>query len=417
VNEANMTESDIAFRARSDIRDSNRFVLGSMTTSHAIFHAFQQSLLVMLPNVRDTLAISDLQTTAVATVREVTAGGVDLPGGVVMDLLRRHWGLIMAICTGIFGAGWLVLGLSPVYPLLLFGMAVVSASASLWHLPAMAALSHRFAARRGFALSVHGVGGNIGDIIGPTVTGVLLAVLTWREIISLYAVLPLFATFLVFWAFRDIGRHAPGAEEATVPTLRQQLTYTRQMFTNRAFWGVILVAGLRGMAFVAFTVILSLYTKDVLDLSDKTRGFYFGLLNLVGLVAAPVLGHASDRFGRKTVLVPNLVVLSLGTLLLVWYGNSGALVLILAVLGIFLYSDQPILTATALDVVGSGVTTTAIGFVSFSRLALSAPSPIIAGWLYDPEAVHIVFYYIAGLFGLAALVLLFLPLHRPAERA
>jgi MFS family permease len=412
-----MTESDIAFRARSDIRDSNGFILGSMTTSHAIFHAFHQSLLVMLPNVRDTLAISDLQTTAIATVREVTAGGVDLPGGVVMDLLRRHWGLIMAICTAIFGAGWLVLGLSPVYPLLLFGMAVVSASASLWHLPAMAALSHRFTARRGFALSVHGVGGNVGDIIGPTVTGVLLAVLTWREIISLYAVLPLFATFLVFWAFRDIGRHAPGEAEAMVPTLRQQLAYTKKMFTNRAFWGVILVAGLRGMAFVAFTVILALYTKDVLDLSDKTRGFYFGLLNLVGLVAAPVLGHASDRFGRKAVLVPNLLVLSLGTLLLVWYGNSGALVLILAVIGIFLYSDQPILTATALDVVGSSVTTTAIGFVSFSRLALSAPSPIIAGWLYDPEAVHIVFYYIAGLFGLAALVLLFLPLKRPVGRA
>ncbi len=90
--------------------------------------------------------------------------------------------------------------------------------------------------------------------------------------------------------------------------------------------------------------------------------------------------------------------------------------IILAVIGIFLYSDQPILTAAALDVVGRNVTTTAVGFISFSRLALSAPSPIIAGWLYNPEAVHVVFYYIAGLFGLSALVLLLLPLTKPEEK-
>jgi FSR family fosmidomycin resistance protein-like MFS transporter len=408
----------MAIRTRDDIRERKGFILSSMTASHTIFHAFQQSLLIMLPNVRDTLALSDVQTTAIATVREVTAGIVDLPGGVMMDLLRRHWGLLMAICTGGVAVGWFFLGWAPVYPLLLVGMAVVAASASLWHLPAMAALSYRFAERRGFALAVHGVGGNIGDILGPAVTGLLLATLAWREIISIYAILPLFATFLVFWAFRNIGRYNNGAEDvSTDPTLQQQLTYTKQMLRNRTLWGVILVAGLRGMAFVAFTVILSLYTKDVLGLSDKTRGFYFGLINLVGLVASPALGHLSDRFGRKAVLVPNLICLSICSLLVVSCGDSVALVAILAVIGIFLYSDQPILTATALDVVGRNVTTTAVGFVSFSRLALSAPSPLIAGWLYNPEAVHIVFYYIASLFGLAALVLLLLPLKKLTERA
>lgn len=408
-----MKESSITSYAASDIRHRNGFILSSMTASHAVFHAFQQSLLVMLPNVRDSLAISDVQTTAIATIREVAAGAVDLPGGIAMDLLRRHWGLIMAICTGGFGLGWIILGWSPIYPILLFGMAVVGGSGSLWHLPATAALSHRFARRRGFALSVHGVGGNIGDIVGPALTGILLAWLSWRDIISIYAILPLFATFVVFWAFRDIGRDTnTGEAEAATPTLQEQLTYAKHLVANRAFWGVILVAGLRGMAFAALTVILSLYTKDVLELSDKTRGFYFALINLMGLGAAPALGHLSDRFGRKAVLVPNLGALAICTLLLAWYGSSNALIVILAVIGLFLYSDQPILTATALDIAGRSVTTTAIGFVSFSRLALSAPSPIIAGWLYDPGAAHIVFYYIAGLFGLAALVLLLIPLTR-----
>ena len=166
------------------------------------------------------------------------------------------------------------------------------------------------------------------------------------------------------------------------------------------------------MAYVAFTAVIALYAKDVLDLSDQARGYYFSLLGLVGMTASPVLGHLSDRFGRKTVLVPNLLALGVLTLLMAWYGHLGAFPVLLLLMGVFLYSDQPVLTAAALDVAGGRTTTTAIGFVSFSRLALSAPSPVIAGWLYRPEAVHAVFYYIAGLFFLAACGLFLLPLRK-----
>ncbi len=396
---------------RRDIRQQNGFILSGMTASHALFHAFRQSLLVLLPNVRDSMGLSDVQTTSITAIQEVAAGCIDLPGGVLMDLLKRHWGLVMTLCTVAFGIGWLIVGLSPVYPVLLLGMAIVAAASSLWHLPATAALSDRFAERRGFALSVHNVGGNIGDIIGPAVTGLCLAALAWRGIITMYSIIPLLVTFLVFWAFRDIGR--TGADAAVTTTLPEQLAYTKQMFKNGPLWGVIIVAGLRGMAFVAFMAIIALYAKDVLDLSGQMRGWYFGLLNLVGLASTPVLGHVSDRFGRKVVLVPGLLLLCVLMLLIAWYGHQGAFLLLLMLTGIFLYSDQPILTAAALDVVGRRVTTTAIGFVSFSRLALSAPSPVIAGWLYRPEAPQMVFYYIAGLFALSALVLILLSLRPP----
>jgi MFS family permease len=109
------------------------------------------------------------------------------------------------------------------------------------------------------------------------------------------------------------------------------------------------------MAFVAFTAIIALYAKDVLALSGQTRGLYFGLLNLAGLASSPVLGHLSDRFGRKAVLVPNLMALSVLTLLMAWYGHRGAFAVLLALIGIFLYSDQPIRTAAALNTAGSRV--------------------------------------------------------------
>jgi MFS family permease len=196
-------------------------------------------------------------------------------------------------------------------------------------------------------------------------------------------------------------------------TLSEQLTYTKEMLKNGPLWGVIIVAGLRGMAFGAFTAVIALYAKDVLDLSGQARGWYFGLLNLVGLASTPILGHLSDRFGRKVVLIPGLLTLCALTVFMAWYGHRGGFLLLLMLIGVFLYSDQPILTAAALDVVGRRVTTTAIGFVSFSRLALSAPSPVIAGWLYRPEAPQPVFYYIATIFAVSACALWFIPLRSP----
>jgi len=133
-----------------DLRGKRGFILTGISGSHTLFHAFQHSLLVLFPNIRESFALSNLQTTSISAVQEVVAGLIDLPGGVAMDLLKRYWGLVMTLCMGGFGIGWLVVGSAPGYVTVLSGMAIVAASSSLWHLPAMASLSNRFADRRGW---------------------------------------------------------------------------------------------------------------------------------------------------------------------------------------------------------------------------------------------------------------------------
>jgi MFS transporter, FSR family, fosmidomycin resistance protein len=167
------------------VRRSAAFIIGGLTSGHGVFHWFTQSFIVMLPEVRLAFGLSAVQVGSITAVRELTSGIVSLPGGVLTDLLRRHWGLVLASCMALFGIGWLVMGFSPIYPLLLVGMALVAMASSTWHLPAMAALSHRFAHRRGSALSFHGVGGNIGDVAAPAVTGFLLLVMAWQDIIKI----------------------------------------------------------------------------------------------------------------------------------------------------------------------------------------------------------------------------------------
>ena len=435
------------------IRRGAAFIIGGLTGGHGVFHWLTQSFIVVLPEVRDALlGGSVLAVNSIQTTREIASGVVSLPGGVLTDALRRYWGWVMAVCMALFGVGWMLMAAGgwavpgsswftqqqiaaaetttslnvAGYILLISGMAVVGMAASFWHLPAVAALSSQFSHRRASVLSFHGVGGNVGDVIGPVLTGLLLATLTWQAIITIYAAVPIFLAFLVFWAFRDIGQRAQAASTAagqSSRTMRNQLTETRLLIGNPRVWGITMVAGLRGMAYLGFITILPQYLADELGLTVKEgggfenlffRGSLIGLLVLVGIFASPVMGYLSDRYGRKRVLLPGMGVLALLTLLMAFGGDNIVMVtILLGGLGLFLYSDQPILTAAAMDIVREGTAATTLGLLSTARFIFSAASPLIAAWLYVQNADYI-FYYTAGLYALAIVILALLRLPRPA---
>ena len=408
----------ITDRESRGMRDTAPFILTGLSAGHGIFHWFSQSFFVMLPEVVATFGLNGLQVGAISATREVISGVIALPGGVVTDMVRRHWGLVLAGCMGLFGVGWLIMGISPVYPVLLVGMAAVAAAAAMWHLPAAAALSQRFVDRRGSALSIHGVGGNIGDVLGPALTGVLLLTLSWRGVLSIYAVVPMLLVLIVYWAFRDIGR--TGSIDAAPPRFREQMSNTRESFKDHPrLWGIMAVAGLRGMANVAFLPFLALYLglDDELGLGNAALGLHIALLVGVGVVAAPVVGYISDRAGRKLVLIPGMLALCALTALLVPFGEGAGLIVILALLGVFFFSDQPILTAAALDVVGDKVAASTLGVFSFSRFVLAAASPLIAGKLFDEVGIESTFFFVAGIYLLATVVLIAVPLSTQPDQS
>jgi MFS family permease len=405
-------EAALATKGGRGARGSNSLVLTGLTGGHAILHFLHQSFLVVLPVLRDALNISPLQVGAIITAREVASGLVSIPGGLICDRLQRYWGLILAICIGGFGLGWLAVGLSPSYSVLIIGMVVIAVSSSIWHLPAMAILSQRFSHRRGTALAVHGVGGNIGDVFGPMLTGILLAYLTWRGVLCAYAVVPLFLTFVVIWAFREVGR-SPG-DRPVNPTPKAQVKVTIDLLKNRTLWRVNLVSGLRGMCYEVYVTFLPLYLADELGFDSKAIGFHVALMFSVGILASPVMGYLSDRFGRKAVLVPTLLGSCVLSVMLALFGKGIALTVIVGFLGLFLRSDYSLLSATALDIVGHQVATTMLGVLSFSRFIMGAISPLIAGFLYQTRGMDAALYYAAGLFALAAVIFLTTNL-RPGE--
>ena len=389
-------------------RSENRnLILATVTAAHTVSHFLSQGFLVALPTIRAAMGISPVGIGAIMTVREVTGGVASLPAGVLCDRLRHRWGAVLAICMVGYAAGWLLVGSAPTYSALMVGMVVVSISGSISHLPSMAALSHCFSRRRGTALAVHGVGGTLGDVLGPSITGVILTWMTWRGVISIYAAVPLLLGAMLYWAFRGLR---PGREGADGEGLRGQLKETRTLLKSPTVWLLNLVSAMRGMCFQAYTTFLPLFLAEEIGFGSRGVGLHLGLLFSVGMVASPVMGYLSDRVGRKAVVVPTLVGLAVMSVVLALYGEGVMLTVIIAALGFFIRSDYPLISAMVLDAVGENVATTTLGVMSFTRFSLSAVSPLIAGYLYQRGGMDSVLFYAAGLYAVAAIVLLLAPL-------
>jgi sugar phosphate permease len=386
-----------------------RLILPGLSVGHVAFHWIAQSFAVVLPEIQQGFQLNSVGVGGIMSARELAAGLIALPGGIVADVLRRWWGPLLAGCLVACALGSLVIGVSPVYWLLLIGMAAVAISHSIWHLPAGASLSHHYTDRRGMALAFHGVGGSVGDVVGPVATGALLLWLTWSELLSVYAVAPFFLGFVAIWSLRNVGRGRHGEDSVAIS---DRVAATKRLFRNPVLWGLIVVRGARGMALVALVTILPLYLHHQLELSEWNRGFHIGLLIAIGLVAKPLAGYLSDRIGRKRVLVPGLVWSCLVALALIQFNSGILLTVTIALLGLFLYPDQPIVTAAVFDEVGREVASTGLGVVACISFLMGAASPLIAGALYETVSFGATAYYIAALFAVAAVVFLILPLSR-----
>lgn len=360
-------------------------LLSIFSASHGIFHFMSQSFSVMLPTIKETFGINPVQVGILITAKTLAGGLASLPGGIVSDYFRQYRGRLMMACMILFALGWLLIGISLVYPLLICGMMVVAVAGSVWHLPSLAELGLQFSKTRGTAMAIHGAGGSIGDIFGPVITGILLSYLSWRGIISIYSILPLMMAFVVIWAFRDVsnGRKTGKQTKTDSEDLKHQLRTVKEIMGKTHIWRINVVAGFRGMCFDIIATFFPLFMKEELGLSSKSIGFHFGLLWTIGIITSPVMGYLSDRFGRKLILVPALFYSSALIVVLALFGKGIMFTILLALLGISIRSDYSILTATILDIVGDKVATTMLGILSFTRFIMAAVAPIIAGALYQ----------------------------------
>ena len=374
---------------------------------HAVFHFLAQSFAVLLPSIQQTFGVSAVQIGALITVREIATGLISLPGGMLSDYFAKYRAHLLTGCLALYALAWLLIGWAPHYAVLYFCMVLIAAASAVWHLPSLVELGARFPDKRGTVFAIHGAGGSSGDIIGPMATGLLLAYFSWREILTVYTVFPLVIAIWTFVLFSRLYRSEPtraGEESPPQRTdLKENLKICWTILKTTDIWLVNAVAGLRSMCFAVLITFLPIFMHDS-GFSAPSIGFHFGLLWAIGLLASPVMGFFSDRWGRKIVLVPALLYSSVMVGILAVYGTGPLFTLLIILLGFSIRSDYSLINATIIDIVKDKVENTMLGILSFSRALMGALAPLIAGFLYQQSGMQAALLFVSGLFLLASVL-------------
>jgi MFS family permease len=352
---------------------------------------------------------------------QYAAGAIsNVPGGMLVDVWGKK-GQLMALSLFWVGFPYLMMGFSSQYWMLLICVMLVGIGNNLWHPTAIPLLGSMFPKRKGLALSLHGMGGNVGDALAPLAVGALLTTLSWREIVVLNVVpgaamsmLILFFLGTMTFAPKQKTNTAVQSNDAPVVNSKGQsmssyIAGLRTLMQTPGLFLLTLSSGFRSMTQGTLLTFLPLYLANEMHYDVFWVGAGMALLQLTGFIAAPIAGHLSDTMGRKNILMVSFGMSGVILLLMTFAGGSPWFVFLIAVLGFFLYAARPIMQAWMLDATPKNMGGTAIGLMFGMQSGAQAIAPILGGIVADQYGLLAAFYLLAATIIIANIMVVWIP--------
>ena len=385
------------------IQKQRQVLLIFLFIGHTGIHWFKQMFPVILPYIKQDLELSNVEAATIVTANEVASGGLTVPSGIVADKYYKHRAIILGGAVGLCGLAYFFVGFFANYLFVILGFMVLGLASALWRPPAQSSLATFFPDKRGFALAVHGVGASIGDSIGPLLIGFILVSVGWVYLSTIQFAVAIPLGIIVFIATKN---HFNTSMES--PTLSSYISGIGSLVKNPYVLTVMFGGSFTGMARLAIFAFLGIYLTEYLGYSSVWYGINWALLYVMGIVSQPIMGYLSDKFSRKTVVLPALLILAICYFLLPLAPNPIILGIIIAIMGMFFYGISNITTAAVLDVASSQLQGTSTSVEGLFRQVFTLPSPIIAGIIIDSFGITYVFYYAAAMVFIGSIFWMFI---------
>ena len=411
-------------------RGRNRLAI-TVVLGHAIKHMYNSGLQsVLLAVMKDDLGLTATQFGLLSTSGRVTSGATTMVAGYLGDRFANRSGVMLMISLSMMGISYFLLGSAPNYWLMFAAMLLVGIGPSLYHSPAIAALSRKFPDKRSFAISWHGTGGSIGEFFGPIITGGLVSgvyfvAFEWNEVLKISVGPALIFGLLIYLMMRGI----PTASTET-ESLRDYFTSLFKLLRRRGMQALVATTALRSMGQGAMMAFLPVYLLEDQEISPIVIGLFLSSIQFVGILAQPAMGWLADKFGHKKVLVPGTAALGLLMIALKFAPTDDPLMIDIVLLnitlpgiqfgiialamGAFLYALHAIYIAAAMDVSQGEAQSTVVSLI-YGASFLGAFSPFLAGVIVDAGTISDAFVYGGVMVFLAGVVLALIRL-TPADR-
>ncbi len=329
-----------------------------LSAAHAVNHA-QAALLPLV-----YLAVIGEFHVSVAAIAFLAAAGNVLSGllqltyaGITRVVSRR---VILSAGGLLFGGGMAAQALASGFGFFALSNVLSRMAGSPQHPVGNALLAEQFPVeRRGFAISAHISGGNIGTVAVPLLGAWLIAGIGWRWTVVLFGVPAMLIALAIFVLVRESG--ADRAAARAYGSLRSAYAAVLRD-RNLAFVYLSAVLGGGGRGLGVLNVFVPLYLSLIIGLDQTTVALMYTVLVVGGVPAPVVAGWLSDRLGRKPLI---LGAYTGGVLALLVFVAAGSNVSLLW-LGIVLLSTFNFVESPQLQALLSDLTKPALRDASFS---------------------------------------------------
>lgn len=383
-----------------------------ITAGHMLTHWYPATFYLLLPIIGKELGLSYSQIGLIMTCQALASAIANVPGGILVDTYGRM-GVLMASSLFWIGVPYLLMGFTHTYWLLLACVMLVGFGNSIWHPTAISELARRFPERKGFVLSVHGMGGNVGDAAAPIVIGAMLTLFTWREVVVLNVVPGVAMALLILMMLGTLQSGArkprPAHDQHAPLSIGTYLSETRQLLRNRSLLLLSCGSAFRTMTQSALLTFLPLYLAHEMGYSPLAVGWCLFALQVTGFIASPVAGHLSDKMGPRGIMNWTMGATAVILIAMAVVGRSPAFIVLIAVLGFFMYASRPVIQAWLMDATPRNVGGTSIGILFGFQAVGSAIGPLLGGLIADRFGLLATFTFLACTIIIGNLFILFMP--------
>jgi MFS family permease len=318
-----------------------------LSAAHAVNHAQAALLPLVYLAIINEFQVGVAAIAFLAAAGNVLAGLFQLTYGALTRVVSRR--AILAVGGVIFGGGMAAQALAPSFGTFSLANIVSRIGGSPQHPVGNGLLAEQFPVhRRGFAISAHIAGGNVGTVAVPLLGAWLIAGIGWRWTVVLFGVPAVLIAIALFALVREAGTDRAAARAyGSLRSAFSAVLHDRDLLL--VYLSSVLGGGGRGLG--VLNIFVPLYLSFVIGLDVGTVALMYTVL-VVGSVPGPVIaGWLSDRLGRKPLIVGVYLAGAASLAAFVLAGsNIAGLWLAIVLLSIFNFVESPQLQALLSDI-------------------------------------------------------------------
>jgi MFS family permease len=378
--------------------------LGLLSVAHAINHAQAVVLPLIFLKIIDEFGVGVDTIAFLAAIGAFLAGAVQLSYAGLTRLVSRR--RLLAFGGVLFGGGFALTALATNFVTYAIPNVASRIGGSPQHPVGNGLLAEQFPPeKRGFAISAHIAGGNVGTVVVALIGVPLIAAVGWRGAAVVFGLPAIAVAILILLFVRERGTdRAAAVASGTVRAAFGKILRDRDLlwlYLTSALGG-----GGRGLGVVNLFALF--YMTRVIGLDEATSGLMYAALIVFSVPMPIVAGWLSDRIGRKPLIigvylggaVGFVVFLAAGSnLLLLWIG--------IVLMGLFTFAESPQLQALLGDIAPPSTRDASYALYFAMAFGVGSLWTIVYGLVIDAlgetQGVPVVFLLMAGTFVLAAL--------------